>query len=89
MGILEEYEPIFYEAKLQAEDTILMFTDGIADLEEGDDALHAAIRRAARMRNAQEAAEAVLDAAKRAGGGVAGDDMTVLAARVTRPVQKI
>ena len=89
MGILEEYEPIFYEAKLQAEDTILMFTDGIADMEDSDDALHAAIRRAGRLRNAQEAAEGILDAAKRAGGGVAGDDMTVLAARITRPVQKL
>ncbi|PWL48524.1 MAG: hypothetical protein DBY39_02905 [Clostridiales bacterium] len=89
MGILEEYEPIVYEAKLEPGDTIIMFTDGIADLEDKDDELHEAIRRAARLRNATEAAEMILTAAQQSSGGLAGDDMTVLAARITKPVNKV
>ena len=89
MGILEEYEPIIYEAKLEPGDTIIMFTDGIADLEDKDDDLHDAVRRAARLRNATEAAETILTAARQASGGLAGDDMTVLAARITKPINKI
>ena len=88
MGILEEYEPIIYEAKLEPGDTIIMFTDGIADLEDKDDDLHDAVRRAARLRNATEAAETILTAARQASGGLAGDDMTVLAARITKPINK-
>ena len=66
-----------------------MFTDGIADLEDKDDELHEAIRRAARLRNATEAAEMILTAAQQSSGGLAGDDMTVLAARITKPVNKV
>ncbi len=88
MGILEEYEPIVYEARLEPGDTIIMFTDGIADLEDADDILHEAVRKAARLRNASEAAESILNAAKQASGGQAGDDMTVLTARITKPVNK-
>lgn len=88
MGILEEYEPIVYEAKLEPGDTIIMFTDGIADLEDKDDELHEAIRRAARLRNATEAAEDSYCSAATS-GGLAGDDMTVLAARITKPVNKV
>ena len=60
-----------------------------ADLEDKDDELHEAIRRAARLRNATEAAEMILTAAQQSSGGLAGDDMTVLAARITKPVNKV
>lgn len=61
-----------------------MFTDGIADLENADDGLHKAIRDAAEMRNADDIANQILSYAYAAYGAKAGDDMTVMVARVIK-----
>ena len=85
MGILNEYEPLIYEAQLEVGDTILMFTDGIAEPESMDDELHTIIRKTARLRNAQEIADRILQAVQQTGNGENADDMTVIAARITKP----
>lgn len=84
IGILDDYEPVVYDVELEHGDIILMFTDGIADLESADDGLHKAIRDAAELRNADDIANQILSYAYAAYGAKAGDDMTVMVARVIK-----
>lgn len=84
IGILDDYEPVVYDLELEHGDIILMFTDGIADLETADDRLHQAIREAAEMRNADDIANHILSHAYAAYGAKAKDDMTVMVARVIK-----
>ena len=65
-------------------DTIVLFTDGIADLEEENDALYEIIRSAAKLRNAKESADYILAHALAMCDGVAPDDMTVMVGRIVK-----
>ncbi len=84
MGILEDYKPIVYEMDVKPGDVIVLFTDGVADLESVDDGLHEVIRAAAKTRNAKEMAEKILGHALAAYGGKAPDDLTVMVGRIVR-----
>ncbi|MBQ9941529.1 MAG: stage II sporulation protein E [Christensenellaceae bacterium] len=84
MGILDEFHPAVYETDLEAGDLILLFSDGVADLENSGELLFETITQAVGLRNAQEIAERILTAALAMCGGTAPDDMTVMAVRLVK-----
>ena len=84
MGILDDVAPVSVRKKLKADDLIVMFTDGVGDLEpqelsDGEWVLKAA----GECRNAQEVADNILKAALTACGGTQKDDMSVMVTRIT------
>jgi stage II sporulation protein E len=82
-GILEEMKPQQTCVELKVGDVIVMFSDGVADAENGSDGLYAEMLRLSKGRSVQEMAEQLLTMAVAARNG-AKDDMTVIAARVIR-----
>jgi len=84
IGILDEFKPGQYTVSLEHGDLIVMFTDGIADLENAEESLFGFIMDAAKMRNVQEIADRILTSALAVAGGTAPDDMTVMVARALR-----
>ncbi len=82
MGILEDYQPIIYEEELQKGDTLIMFTDGLADMENKYDGFYKQVLEFGEMRNAQEIADCILEYALRLQGGQAEDDMSVMVGRI-------
>lgn len=84
MGILDEFQPVVHDVKLEYGDVIVLFTDGIADLDTQESGLLDQIKEACELRNAQEIAQRILYAALAEYDGQAKDDMTVIVARVVR-----
>lgn len=82
IGILDEFKPAVHDLQLVDGDMIVMWTDGIADLETSDDTVFESIMQCMSMRNVQEIADSVLALAVAAHGGEAKDDMTVMITRV-------
>lgn len=83
LGILEKVTVQSSQIRLHDNDLILIFSDGVADAFETEDALKSAISRSV-YQNPQRTADALLRQALIAAGGVPQDDMTVLAARLTQ-----
>lgn len=84
IGILDEVSPVTIRKKLRADDLIVMFTDGVGDLEPQDTAEGEWMQKAAgNGLNPQEAAENILKAALQASDGVQKDDMSVMVTRIT------
>ena len=83
LGILEKAEPQSCQFRLYDNDLILIFSDGIADAFENEEALACAISRCV-YQDPQRTADALLRQALIAYGGTPRDDMTVLAARLTQ-----
>ena len=86
MGILDEFKPAKYDMQLEDGDIILMFTDGIADLETAEEAVFQNMMDAVELKNAQEIADTILAMALAGYGGRAKDDMTVMVTRVVKNV---
>ena len=84
IGILDEFRPAVYNMKVENGDLIIMFSDGIADLENASDALFETILEAAKLRSTQEIADRILSMALGIDGGEAKDDMTVMVTRVVK-----
>lgn len=84
LGVLDDFAPREHEAELKPGDVIIMFSDGIADLENVSDGVFEGIIEATHLRNVQEMAETILALALAAYGGVAKDDMTVMVSRVVK-----
>lgn len=84
IGILDEFRPAVYNMKVENGDLIIMFSDGIADLENASDTLFETILEAAKLRSTQEIADRILSMALGIDGGEAKDDMTVMVTRVVK-----
>jgi len=84
IGILEEFKPQKTEVDLQNEDLIVMFTDGIADLESMDEDMFELMMAASMLRNTQEIADAILEMAVECSKGKNKDDMTVMVTRINK-----
>jgi len=82
LGILDEFKPVIYDVELKSGDMIVMFTDGVSDLELSEEGVYGAIRDALRTQNAQEAADNILSAAIEYYGGQPKDDVTVMVSRI-------
>ena len=69
---------------MQNEDLIVMFTDGIADLESMDEDMFELMMAASMLRNTQEIADAILEMAVECSKGKNKDDMTVMVTRINK-----
>jgi stage II sporulation protein E len=84
MGILDDVAPISVRKKLKEGDLIVMFTDGIGDLEPQELADGEWMQKAVgEGNNAKEAADGILKAAMAACGGTPRDDMSVMVTKIT------
>ena len=81
---MEEFKPQKTEVDLQNEDLIVMFTDGIADLESMDEDMFELMMAASMLRNTQEIADAILEMAVECSKGKNKDDMTVMVTRINK-----
>lgn len=84
MGILEECAPREYVETLEPGDLIVLFTDGVGEMESADLDVHQAVMAATDLSHPQEVAEAILRAALEGAGGQAPDDMTVLVGQLRK-----
>lgn len=82
MGIIDEFEPAYHDIQLKDGDIIIMFTDGIADLENRDSEMFNIITEAIELHNPQDIAKEIANRALELSSGLAADDMTVIAAKV-------
>jgi stage II sporulation protein E len=84
IGILDEVSPVTIHKKLKENDLIVMFTDGVGDLEPPDIPEGEWILKAAGgSGNPQEAADNILKIALQAVNGVQKDDMSVMVTKIT------
>lgn len=81
LGILDDFTPAFYELDLENGDMLVMFTDGVADLEIKDETFTQVILESV-SGTAQEAADKILMAALAKMQGTAEDDITVMVTKV-------
>lgn len=86
LGILDEFEPAEQEIELQDGDVIVMFTDGISDLEEENDQLHFALTTCLKNNGVQVVADEILDSALKLCNGQARDDTTVMVTKIRKAV---
>lgn len=82
LGILEDVESGENRMRMQAGDILLLLTDGIEDAFESRETMETAFREAILAGTAQETAEQILSAAKRAQGSAGIDDQTILVLQV-------
>ncbi|MGN0819647.1 MAG: SpoIIE family protein phosphatase [Christensenellaceae bacterium] len=81
VGILDELQPSTALIKIQAEDIILLFSDGVTDaFNSSSDFIE--FLRVAPHKNPQALCDSIIDKAVFLSGGTAKDDMTVVAVRI-------
>ena len=84
MGILDDVSPVTIRKKLQENDMIIMFTDGVGDLEPSGRPEGEWVKEAvSSCSNPQEAADNILKAALKCSGGLQKDDMSVMVTKIT------
>ena len=81
MGIVSDISPIVKKEVINANDYIIMISDGISDSFESDEELKNEIK-ALKIKNPQELADALLNCALSKNNGYAVDDLTVLVIKV-------
>ena len=81
LGIVDRFEPITKKLVISSGDTILLFTDGVADAFASDGDIEMFIK-SAYSSNPQLLADKLLQQALANGNGRAKDDMTILAIKV-------
>lgn len=81
MGILESIHPTICEEQLETDDIVVFMSDGITSAFPSTTDLFAFIEKLKPL-NPQNLADCILAGAKKAGGGRAADDMTVLCVRI-------
>ena len=81
LGILESIRPTVCEEQLEDGDNVVFMSDGITSSFPSTTDLYAFLERLKPL-NPQNLADEILAAAKKAAGGRAVDDMTVLAVRI-------
>ena len=81
MGIVSDISPIVKKEVINANDYIIMISDGISDSFESDEELKNEIK-ALKIKNPQELADALLNRALSKNNGYAVDDLTVLFIKV-------
>ncbi len=81
LGILDSIRPTVCEERLDEDDTVVFMSDGITSAFPSATDMYGMLERL-RPLNPQSAADGILAAAKKAAGGRAADDMTVLAVRI-------
>lgn len=81
LGILDDFKPAVFDTDIQNGDMLIMFTDGIADLELKDEEFTRIILGAAEG-TVQEAADNILMAALAHSNGIASDDITVMVSKI-------
>ena len=81
MGIVSDISPIVKKEVINANDYIIMISDGISDSFESDEELKNEIK-ALKIKNPQELADALLNRALSKNNGYAVDDLTVLVIKV-------
>lgn len=84
MGILDEFEPACHDVQLMHGDIIIMFSDGIADLETKDADMFEIITDAIELRDPQAIAKEIAHGALSLSSGIAKDDITVIVAKVQK-----
>lgn len=81
LGIIEHIIPMKHEMDLGAGDMVLLFSDGVTDAFETEDALTTLIHRYYHL-SPQEIADGMLQDALIQSGGLPADDMTVVCIRI-------
>lgn len=81
IGILDELQPSTALIKIQAEDIILLFSDGVTEAF-GSSSDFIEFLRVAPHKNPQALCDSIIDKAVFLSGGIAKDDMTVVAVRI-------
>ena len=81
MGIVEDLNPIVKKEVINANDYIIMVSDGISDSFENDEVFKEEIK-SLKIKNPQELADAVLNKALNQNNGYAVDDLTVLVLKI-------
>ena len=85
IGMLKQVDLETTRRRLMDDDIILMVTDGVAESIEGvsdKESWLASTLQKCRLHNPQDVADYIMRAAESESGGIAKDDMTILAARV-------
>ncbi len=81
MGIVEDLNPIVKKEVINANDYIIMVSDGISDSFENDEVFKEEIK-SLKIKNPQELADAILNKALNQNNGYAVDDLTVLVLKI-------
>ena len=85
LGILDSIRPETATYTLEENDVLVFISDGVADAFGSTADLYQALQRVP-MRNPQQLTETLLESALKAYGGVAKDDMTVVAVRLFKRI---
>ena len=81
MGIVEDLNPIVKKEVINANDYIIMVSDGISDSFENDEVFKEEIK-SLKIKNPQELADTILNKALNQNNGYAVDDLTVLVLKI-------